>query len=401
MLNSLRYFIAGRYIRSRNSHSMINHISRVSIVAMAMPVAAIIVLMAVFNGLESKVRALYNAIDADITITAKEGTTFIIDSAKIEALREMKGVAALTLSLEQGAMAEAEGHRSIVQLKGVDTLYDATIPISQQMLSGTMLTQRNGKDYIVASMGVMQELGLGQGSIGEQMSIYTINRNRFSTLLPVGGYSRLDAPIAGVFALDEDNNSLLFTSLRAAQQLLNYPNRASAIELRLDNGHTADDAAERIEALMGDEMRVLTRYESNSIYRLMALEKWGIFAVAALVMVIASMSIVGTLIMVIIDKRDDIATLRTLGLTPHAIRQIFTAEGYLMTLISLAIGLAIGLLLTLAQQHLGLIRLNATAIGIDAYPVELQWGDVAATIMAYVAVAVTMVNLTIRAMVYK
>lgn len=364
---------------------------------MAMPVAAIIVLMAVFNGLESKVRTLYNAIDADITITAKEGTTFIIDSAKIEALREMEGVAALTLSLEQGAMAEAEGHRSIVQLKGVDTLYDATIPISQQMLSGTMLTQRNGKDYIVASMGVMQELGLGQGSIGEQMSIYTINRNRFSTLLPVGGYSRLDAPIAGVFALDEDNNSLLFTSLRAAQQLLNYPNRASAIELRLDNGH----AAERIEALMGEGMRVLTRYESNSIYRLMALEKWGIFAVAALVMVIASMSIVGTLIMVIIDKRDDIATLRTLGLTPHAIRQIFTAEGYLMTLISLAIGLAIGLLLTLAQQHLGLIRLNATAIGIDAYPVELQWGDVAATIMAYVAVAVTMVNLTIRAMVSK
>lgn len=399
MLNSLRYFIAGRYIRSRNSHSMINHISRVSIVAMAMPVAAIIVLLAVFNGLESKVRALYNAIDADITISAEEGTTFIVDSAKLEALRQMEGIASLTLSLEQGAMAEAEGRRSIVQLKGVDTLYDATIPISQQMLSGTMLTQRNGKDYIVASTGVMQELGLGQGSIGEQMSIYTINRNRFSTLLPVGGYSRLDAPVMGVFALDEDNNSLMLTSLRAAQRLLNYPDRASTIELRLDDEHTANDTAERIEALLGDGMRVLTRYESNSIYRLMALEKWGIFAVAALVMAIASMSIVGTLIMVIIDKQDDIATLRTLGLTPRSIRQIFTAEGYLMTLISLGIGLTIGLLLTLAQQHLGLIRLNATAIGIDAYPVELQWGDVVATIAAYAVVAVTMVNLTIRAMV--
>ena len=93
MLNSLRYFIAGRYIRSRNSHSMINHISRVSIVAMAMPVAAIIVLLAVFNGLESKVRTLYHAIDADITVSAAEGTTFLIDSAKIEALRQMDGVA--------------------------------------------------------------------------------------------------------------------------------------------------------------------------------------------------------------------------------------------------------------------------------------------------------------------
>lgn len=401
MLYSLRYFIAGRYIRSRNSHSMINHISRVSIVAMAMPVAAIIVLLAVFNGLESKVRRLYHAIDADITVTAAEGTTFVIDAAKIEALRQMEGVASLTLTLEQGAMAESKGRRSIVRLKGVDTLYNQTIPLSQQILSGEMLTQRNGKDYVVASIGVLQELGMGQGSIGDDVSIYTINRNRFSTLLPAGGYSRLDAPLMGVFALDENNNSLLLTSLSAAQRLLNYPDRASTIELRIDDERAASTIATRIETLLGDEMRVLTRYHSNSIYRLMALEKWGIFAVAALVMAIASMSIVGTLIMVIIDKQEDIATLRTLGLTPRSIRKIFTAEGYLMTLISLVIGLTIGLLLTLAQQHLGLIRLNATAIGIDAYPVELQWSDVAATVAAYVVVAVTMVNLTIRAMVGK
>jgi lipoprotein-releasing system permease protein len=264
-----------------------------------------------------------------------------------------------------------------------------------------MLTQRNGKDYVVASLGVLQELGMGQGSIGDDVSIYTINRNRFSTLLPAGGYSRLDVPLMGVFALDENNNSLLLTSLRAAQRLLNYPDRASTIELRIDDERAASTIATRIQTLLGDEMRVLTRYQSNSIYRLMALEKWGIFAVAALVMAIASMSIVGTLIMVIIDKQEDIATLRTLGLTPRSIRKIFTAEGYLMTLISLVIGLTIGLLLTLAQQHLGLIRLNATAIGIDAYPVELQWSDVAATVAAYVVVAVTMVNLTIRAMVGK
>lgn len=399
MLNSLRYFIAGRYIRSRNSHSMINHISRVSIVAMAMPVAAIIVLLSVFNGLESKVRDLYRAIDADIVITAAEGTTFAIEPDVLEALRATEGVASMTLSLEQGAMVQAGGQRSIVELKGVDTLYDATIPISQRLLSGEMLTQRGGRDYIVASAGVMQALGLRQGSIGDNVSIYTINRNRFSTLLPVGGYSREDMTVAGVFALDEDNNSLVITSLRAAQRLLNYPDRASAIELRLEDESQAAAIAERIGEALGSEKRVLTRNQSNSIYRLMALEKWGIFAVAAMIMVIASMAIVGTLIMVIIDKRDDIATLRTLGLTPKAIRQIFTAEGYLMMLISLVMGVAIGLALTLAQQHLGLIRLNATAIGIDAYPVELKWGDVAATVAAYAVVAWSVVNLTIRAMV--
>ena len=366
---------------------------------MAMPVAAIIVLLSVFNGLESKVRDLYRAIDADIVITAAEGTTFAIEPDVLEALRATEGVASMTLSLEQGAMVQAGGQRSIVELKGVDTLYDATIPLSQRLLSGEMLTQRGGRDYIVASAGVMQALGLRQGSIGDNVSIYTINRNRFSTLLPVGGYSREDMTVAGVFALDEDNNSLVITSLRAAQRLLNYPDRASAIELRLDDESQAAAIAVRIGEALGSEKRVLTRNQSNSIYRLMALEKWGIFAVAAMIMVIASMAIVGTLIMVIIDKRDDIATLRTLGLTPKAIRQIFTAEGYLMMLISLVMGVAIGLALTLAQQHLGLIRLNATAIGIDAYPVELKWGDVAATVAAYAVVAWSVVNLTIRAMV--
>jgi lipoprotein-releasing system permease protein len=190
-----------------------------------------------------------------------------------------------------------------------------------------------------------------------------------------------------------------FTSLRLAQDLFNYPERISSVELSLEPEADEEQVAGRVKALVGEDFRVQTRYESNSIYRLMNLERWGVFLIAIFVMLIASLSIVGTLIMVIIDKQDDIATLRTLGLTPRAIRKIFTAEGYLMTLISLGIGLTIGLLLTLAQQHLGLIRLNATAIGIDAYPVELHWGDVAATVAAYGLVAVTMVNLTIRAMV--
>lgn len=393
---NLRYFIAGRYIRSRNSHSVINHISRVSVVAMAMPVAAIIVLLAVFNGLENRVKALYRSIDADITISADEGTTFPADTTELEALKRVEGVRSLSLVLEQGAMAENEGRKSIIRLKGVDELYNTTLPIADQILSGEFVTQREQEDYLITSMGVLQELGLGQGSVGDKVSIYTINRNRFSTLLPVGGYSRMDAEIAGTLVMDEDNNSLVLTSLRAAQRLLNYPDRISAIEVSVEG--KSDDVAEEIKRVVGQDKRVLTRYESNSLYRLMALEKWGVFAVAVLVMMIASLSIVGTLVMVIIDKRDDIATLRTLGLQEKDIKGIFTGEGYLLTLLSMFIGLTIGLSLSLAQQHLGLIRLDAVSIGIGAYPVEVHWSDVAATIVAYAIVAYVVVRLTVRAM---
>jgi lipoprotein-releasing system permease protein len=378
---------------------MINHISRVSIIAMAMPVAAIIVLLSVFNGLESKVRDLYRAIDADIIITAAEGTTFAIEPDVLEALRQSKGVASMSLSLEQGAMVEAGGQRSIVKLKGVDTLYDATIPISQRILSGEMLTQRGNSDYIVTSAGVMQALGLRQGSIGDNVSIYTINRNRFSTLLPVGGYSREDMTVAGVFALDENNNSLVITSLRAAQRLLNYPDRISAIELRLDDESQASVIAERIASTLGSEKRVLTRNQSNSIYRLMALEKWGIFAVAAMIMVIASMAIVGTLIMVIIDKRDDVATLRTMGMTTPQVRDIFLAEGHIMARWSMVIGVVVGVALALCQQYFGLVRLNAATLMVDAYPVRLNIVDVVFTVAIYMAISSVITRLTVRRMI--
>ncbi|MBR4995410.1 MAG: ABC transporter permease [Alistipes sp.] len=394
---NLRYFIAGRYIRSRNSHSVINHISRVSIVAMAMPVAAIIVLLAIFNGLESRVKALYKAIDADITISAAEGTTFPIELLDRQALMGVEGVESLSLTLQQGAMVEAEGRRSIINLKGVDSAYSQTLDIADQILSGEWFTERDESDFMVASLSVMQELGMGQSSLGEKVSLYAINRSQFSSLLPIGGYTRMDAPVVGLFALNESNNSLVVTSLRAAQKLFNYPDRASTVELRLKDGADLRRVAANLKAVVGEEFKVLTRYESNSLYRLMALEKWGVFAVAALVMLIASLSIVGTLIMVIIDKRDDIATLRTLGLRTQAIARIFTGEGYLMTLAGLVIGLAIGLALTLVQQYMGIVRLNASSIGIDAYPVELQWADVVLTVVVYSLLAFAIVNLTVRA----
>ena len=147
---------------------------------------------------------------------------------------------------------------------------------------------------------------------------------------------------------------------------------------------------------LGEKFKVQTRYESNSIYRLMALEKWGVFLVAMMVMAIASLSVVGTLIMVIIDKRDDISTLRTMGATPQLVRGIFCSEGRLMTLISLAIGLVIGVALTLIQQFFGVVRLNTATLLIDAYPIELHLTDVMLTSVVFLLIAWVIIWITVR-----
>lgn len=397
----LRYLIAARYIRSRKSHSVINIISGVSVMAMATPVAAMIVLLSVFNGLEGMVRQLYSAVDPDITVAPSEGTTFALSDVDAEALRAVDGVESLSFVLEQGAMAEADGRRTIVRVKGVDEAYTTTVPVADRIVAGTFTVAMDDVDCMVAGQSVVRDLQLSRQSTGDPIRLYALNRARISSLLPVGGYKRREMPLAGIYSVDEDTGDRIFTSLRAAQSLFNYPDRASGIEVRVASGADADAVARRISDVVGDGMRVLTREQGNSIYRLMALEKRMVFLVAALVMAIASLAIVGTLTMAIMDKRDDMETLRTMGAQSRLIRGIFTAEGDLLALASLVAGLAVGTAVAAVQQHWGPVRLDTATLMVDAYPVELRLTDVLLTAAAYWATAWTITRLTVGAMLKK
>lgn len=400
-MTSLRYLIAARYIRSRKSHSVINIISGVSVMAMATPVAAMIVLLSVFNGLEGMVRQLYSAVDPDISVAPREGTTFGVGDVDAEALRAVEGVEALSFVLEQGAMAEAGGRRTIARVKGVDESYDDAVPVADRVVAGSFAVASEDADCMVAGQGVARDLQLSRLSTGETVRLYALNRARMSSLLPTGGYKRREMPLAGIYSVDEETGDRIFVSLGAAQSLFNYPDRASGIEIRVKEGADADDVARRLQEAVGGEMRVLTREQGNSIYRLMALEKRIVFLVAALVMAIASLAIVGTLSMVIIDKRDDAETLRTMGADGRLIRGVFTAEGELLALASLVAGLAAGTALAAAQQHWGLVRLDAATLMVDAYPVELRATDVLLTAAVYSATAWTITRLTVDAMLKK
>lgn len=397
MALNLKYLIAARYVRSPKSHSVINIISGVSVVAMAVPVAAIILLLSIFNGLERMATDLYSAVDADIKISPASGTTFLIEEIDTTLLRRTEGVESLCMQLEQSALAEHNGRQTLTNIKGVESSMLEVLSIDSHLKAGSFTTELDDNDCIVLAHGVAHDLGiLRHNSLGEQITLYAINRKRISSLLPVGGYTRLELPMTGIYAIDQDNSTSAYTSLRAAQRLFNYPGRASSVELRLSPTANTKEVKQALQQQLGEKFKVQTRYESNSIYRLMALEKWGVFLVAMMVMAIASLSVVGTLIMVIIDKRDDISTLRTMGATPQLVRGIFCSEGRLMTLISLAIGLVIGVALTLIQQFFGVVRLNTATLLIDAYPIELHLTDVLLTSVVFLLIAWVIIWITVR-----
>ena len=374
-------------------------ISAVSIVAMAIPVAAIILLLSIFNGLERMALNNLKSVDPDLSITPREGTTFRVEELPSALLDDLADVEQYSFILEQSALAQMGASRAVVQVRGVDEGYTSVVPVAKNILVGEFTTRAEEDDYVVAAHGVMQDLSsLRTTAIGESMQLYAINRTRISTLLPVGGYTRRELPIAGIYSIDEDNRSLVITSLKAAQSLFNYADRASAVEIRLREGASPLRLAEQLQATVGEHFDVRTREERNSIYRLMALEKWGVFCIAVLVMIVASLSIVGTLVMVIIDKRDDVRTLRTLGARRDFVRDIFTAEGLLMALLSLVLGLVLGAGLALLQQHFGFVGIDAQTLQVNAYPVEVHLQDILLTVVAYAAVSYIVVKLTVRAL---
>lgn len=398
MVRWLPYFIAGRYLRSRKSHSVINIISGVSVAAMATPVAAMVILLSVFNGLEGMVRTLYRAVDADITIRAAEGTVFDAAAVDTAAIRAAEGVETLSLVLEQGAMAEVGDRRTIVRLRGVERTYEDVVPVAQTIYGGTFAVGVDDSRSVVLGHRTAQELGMSRQAAGDMVTLYAINRTRFSSLLPVGGYTRRTLPVTGFYSIDDENGDVAYVSLDVAQDMFNYEGRASSVAVKLAAGADADAVAERLQRITGEGMEVLTRERSNSIYRLMALEKWGVFAVALIVLVVASLTVVGTIVMIMIDKRDDAATLRMMGASRATVRDIFVGEGHLLAGVSLVLGVAAGVGLTLLQQTVGLVRLQTATLMVDIYPVELHAADVLLTAAAYIVVAHVVTRLTVGAM---
>lgn len=395
---NLKYLIAARYVRSPKSHSVINIISAVSIVAMAVPVAAIILLLSIFNGLETMALENLKSVDSDLVVSPRVGTTFSVEALPRSLFEGAEGIAHYSYTLEQSALAEMGERRTVVRVKGVDESYTSVVPLARNLILGDFTLSDEQGHRVVAAHGAMQDLGaLRSTVVGENMRLYAINRARISTLVPVGGYTRRDMAVAGIYSIDEDNRTLLVTSLAAAQELFNYNGRASAVEIKADEGVSVENLAQTVQQAVGEEFEVRTREERNSIYRLMALEKWGVFGIAVVVMIIASLSIVGTLVMVIIDKRHDVQTLRTMGARSDFVRGIFIAEGRVMALLSLALGLVLGAGLALGQQHFGFVGIDSTTLSVSAYPVEVHLTDVVLTVVAYVAVSLIVVNLTVRA----
>lgn len=379
---------------SPKSHSVINIIAMVSVIATAIPTAAMIILLAMFGGISQTIERLYSSVDADIEIIASRGQTFESTQIDFEEILQVEGVECAAPFLEQSVVAATAQHRTTLKLRGIDSLYHHVLPINDFMVRGSALNLAEGS--IVLGTAAAQTLGAR--SINSSIELYALNRRQLSTLLPTSGFSRKRAEVAGVVSINaEIDETIAIAELGFTQSLLNYVGRISGIAVKLAEGANIKMVVTDIESVVGEEFTVRTRDEkSASLNALIHLERFAIILIGSFIAIVAAFSIVGAVVMLITDKRRDIATLRSMGGNQRLIRNIFVGEGVLLTLLGCIVGVIIGVGFTLGQQTFGWIKIPGNMV-FESYPVELNASDVAMVALVVISAGWLISRMTVGA----
>ena len=383
--------IALRYLRSKKSHSAVNIISIVSVCGVIVATAAIVCVLSVFNGFSKLIHSKLSMLDADIAITATLGKT-IADADSVAAVA--RGVAGVEMALpvvEDNALAMFFNYQMPVTLKGVPNGYDSLTNIRSTIIDGKYLLDDGISQYSVIAIGPALSLNVRPDYL-KMVSLYTPRRRGNINLANPATALRSDSVfVSGVFQIEQNkyDRSTMFVSIEMARRLFDYTTQATAVELRLAPGANEPAVMAALTDALGEQYVVKNRLmQQAEAFRMVNIEKWVTFLLLGFILVIATFNVIGTLSLLIIEKTDSIDTFRNLGASNKLISRIFVMEGWVISFTGTVLGIALGLLLCLLQEHFGLIEMqgNAATLIITAYPVAVQWTDVLVVLALSVAV---------------
>ena len=388
--------VALRYLVAKKSHKAVNVIARVSIAGVAVATAAIMVVLSVFNGFTGLAEGHLSAIDPDIRILPTKGKVIVSADSLALSLEGVDGVATAMPVLTERALLAGEGAQTPVIAMGVDPARVEDVMNLDRLIIDGVYTPVNGLPDSIAgtqlSVGVAMSTGLRPSPYAAAELFVPQRTGRINPANPAGAYRRLNLAVTGVFRVDqpEYDSEYIFVPLDTFRDLLEYSGgEASAIEVNAAQGADPAKLERLIADRLGDGFVVQGRREQQAeTYRMIAVEKWVTFLMLVFILLIASFNIVSTLSLMVIEKRTDMGTLRALGATRRSVRAIFALEGWLITAAGGLAGTVLGLILALAQQHFGLIKLGAdpSALSIDVYPVEVHAADAVLVLVTVFAV---------------
>lgn len=380
---NLPFYIAKRYLFSKKSHNAINIISGISVCGVALATLALVCTLSVFNGFQELVATFFTAFDPELKITVAEGKVFDAHDERIARVRALPGIEVFTEALEENAMFQYKDKQAMVVIKGVEDNFEDLTAIDSILYGrGEFKLHDEVVNYGVMGMQLVSVLGSGIAFV-DPVEVYAPKRGeKVNMANPSGSFTKdyLFSP-GVVFAVNQQkyDASYVITSLDFARRLFGYETEVSSIELKLKPGQDVENVKNEIKQILGDDFIVLDRYEQQAdVFRIMEIEKLISYFFLTFILVIACFNVIGSLSMLIIDKKQDVQTLRNLGASDRLIIRIFLFEGRLISLLGAMIGIVLGLLLCFIQQKFGIISLGSVADSfiVNAYPVSVHWQDV-------------------------
>jgi lipoprotein-releasing system permease protein len=375
---NLPFLFAWRYFKAKKSTHAINIISWISIVAIVIGTAALILVLSVFNGFEGLVKSLYSTFYPDIKISSSAGKVITVSNEELEKLKGLSGVKNFSLVAEEKALLQNGDYQSVVSLKGVDENYRYVTRLEDHIVKGNYGIGTKDDPLVILGAGVENAVGVQSDRNLLALNIYLPKKTSSELIDPLQNISEDSINTAGTFVIQQDfDNKYGITNLDFVKKMMGLEaNQYGGIEIALKDTTAADDIKPELKKIFGNSYKIQTRYEQNqSLYSIMTAEKWVIYAVLVLLMIVFSFTIVSSLTMLVIEKEKDINVLHALGGNRNFIQKIFLSEGLLLAIIGGTVGMLLALLVAWLQVNFKLIPLQGGSFLIDYFPVSLKIGD--------------------------
>ena len=369
-------YIAKRYLFSKKSTNAINVISGISMLGVFVGSAALIIILSVFNGFEGLVLSMYSTFTPDIRIEPAVGKTFDPRTSYLQALKKDDKVAVLTQVLQEKSLLKYDGRQFIGRIKGVENSFLANADLDSVLIQGNFILNEKGLNYAVVGANVQYNLGINVDDQIRALQIFSPKKGIKSSIGGVDEFNTRTLMPVGVFESGQDWDDLTIIPMSLARELLDEPYKVSAIEINLKNKELADQWILEIQDKVGKNLLVKNRVQQNTLlYKILNSEKWAVYFMLTFILVIAIFNIIGSLTMLVMDKKKDISILAGLGADKSLVAQIFFFEGMMICILGCLAGIFAGFVFCILQQKYGLINMGEGNLMVTAYPIVLKLKD--------------------------
>ncbi|MEX0813916.1 MAG: FtsX-like permease family protein [Chitinophagales bacterium] len=384
--------IAWRYLFSKKSTNVINVITGVTMLGMGVGTMALVLVLSVFNGFEGLVISLYGEFNPDLRVESSRLKTFEADEDLLAKIEQVNGIEHISFTLEEKGILKNKENEFIAHIKGVDSNFEKVSEIGRNVVRGRFLNTESPE--LVLGSGIQSVLRVAVEDPLARLTVYLPKRGKTTglSLNPSSAFNRKEIKPVGAFSIQQSfDNEYVLAPIDFLRDLLDYEYAATYAEIKIQENADADDVKQELQNVLGEDYLVKTRYEQNELlYKIMQTEKLAVFAILSFILLIAAFNIIGSLSMLVLEKKKDISILKVLGADAAWIRKLFLLEGFFTSLIGAGGGMIFGFVICLLQIQFGIVKLQGSgSFVIDAYPVDMQWPDF--VMVAFLVIGISLI----------